>query len=359
MDGMDVMVLDNNFNVIGIVDDYQSLIWTERYNEAGDFQLDGDLYSTISKYCKPGYYAKIGKSDTLMIIENIEANEQPKTSNKITIKGRSIDTILERRVLWEFVTTSGKVQSIIKKLITENAIEPVLAQRKIPNLYFVETNDPYIDSKSLNTIQFENDNLYETIQTVCKSFDIGYKMKVLGNSFAFGLYYGVDRSYKQTTNPYVIFSEEYDNISESRYQCDRAKYKNVALVGGAGDGDQKFRVVAGDEASSGLDRFEMYLDSGLTDNNGEISPQDYAYQVMTKGNEALKEAQKINTIDGKIVPDMFRYGIDYNMGDILQYKGIMGTSSPVRITEFIRCLDASGYKEYPSYILLEGGNKNV
>lgn len=359
MDSMDVTILDTNFNIVGIVDDYQSLIWTERYNEAGDFQLDGNLASTISMYCKPGYYARINKSDVVMIIETIEAEDQPKTSNKISVKGRSVDTILERRIIWNYTTASGNVQSVIKKLIDENAISPALARRAIPNLYFIGTNDSYIASKTIDSIQFENDNLYETIQTICKAFNIGYKMKMSGNSFAFGLYYGIDRSYKQNVNPYVIFSEDFDNITESRYQYDNAKYKNVALVGGEGDGDKKITVVAGDDNLTGLSRYELYLDSGLSTNNGEISDSEYKNQIRIKGEEALKEAQDVITIDGKIVPDIFKYGVDYRMGDILQYKGIMGTSSPVRITEFIRCLDVSGYKEYPSYILLEGGNKNV
>lgn len=359
MENMDVIVRDTNFNIIGIVDDFQSIIWTERYNEAGDFKITGSLNSTIEKYCKIGYYATIAKSNVVMVIEKIEAEEHPKANNKITVTGRSIDTILDRRIIWNLTVVNGNIQDVIKHIITQNAINPTIAYRKIPNLYFVETNDPYIASVTLSSIQFENDNLYDAVQTLCKSYDIGYRMLLINGVFAFGLYNGVDRSYKQTNNPWVVFSEDYDNISESRYSGDRTKYKNVALVGGEGDGDSKFRVVAGEDAVSGLDRFEMYIDSGLTRNNGEISVADYTYQVRAKGTEALKEAQnEVIVLDGKIVPDMFKYGIDYNMGDILQYKGIMGTSSPVRITEFIRCLDTSGYKEYPSYILTEGGNNN-
>ena len=359
LENMDVMIRDNNFNIVGIVDDFQSVIWTERYNDAGDFQIDGDLNSTIAKYCKIGYFATVAKSNVVMVIESIEASEQPRSTNKITVKGRSIDTILERRIIWALTTASGNVQTVIKKLITENAINPSIAVRAIPGLYFVDTNDAYIASKTINSIQFEHENLYDAIKTLCQAYDIGYKMIMINGSFAFGLYYGTNRSYKQTNNPYIVFSEEYDNISESRFLGDRSKYRNVALVGGEGDGDQKFLVVAGEEASSGLDRYESYVDSGLSTNNGEISVTDYTYQVRAKGIEALAEVSNIYSLDGKIIPDMFKYGIDYNLGDIVQYKGILGTSSPVRITEFIRCLDTSGYKEYPSYILTEGGNKNV
>lgn len=36
---MDIFVLDSGFNQIGIVDIFESFIWTERYAKPGDFEL--------------------------------------------------------------------------------------------------------------------------------------------------------------------------------------------------------------------------------------------------------------------------------------------------------------------------------
>ena len=34
---MDLYVLDKEFNTLGLLDQFDSFIWTDRYNEAGDF----------------------------------------------------------------------------------------------------------------------------------------------------------------------------------------------------------------------------------------------------------------------------------------------------------------------------------
>lgn len=371
MDGMDVMVLDNNFNVIGIVDDYQSLIWTERYNEAGDFQLDGDLNSTVFTYCKLGYYAKIESSDTIMVIESIEAEEQPRTSDKITVKGRSLESILDRRIIWGFITIGGNIQDIIKQVLIDNVISPIKDERRIPNFIFSDNPDPSLESISFNSMQYDCENLYDVICGLCQAGDIGFKIRLSGNLLIFNIYNGTDRSKRQTTNPAIIFSEEYDNVIENRYSANKTSYKNVALVNGepyeqpSGEYDDhnKFRVIAGDQSASGLDRFEVSIDSGLNSKDAQtgqpLTVEEYTNQVIAKGTEELSAMKVSEVADGKLVEDYFLYGFDYFVGDIVQYDGLFGLSSPVRITEFIRCLDASGYKEYPSYILLEGGNKNV
>jgi len=370
MDGMDVTILDSNFNIVGIVDDYQSLIWTERYNKAGDFEIAGDLNSTLAQYCKIGYYARINKSDTVMVIEGIDGQEKIRSENKLIVKGRSIESILDRRIVWGFVTLSGNVQDVIKQLLTDNVISPSRTERAIPNFIFQTNDDANIANCNLSSIQFDGDNIYDTVCALCQSFNLGFRIRLLGNIFVFYLYSGTDRSCNQTDNPYVIFSEDYDNIIESRYSADKTPYKNVALVNGealeqpsgGGDDHNKFRVIAGDEMVSGLNRFETCIDSGLSSTDAQtgeqLSTEEYTQQVIQKGNEELAKLQINQILDGKIVEDYFVYGRDYWMGDLLQYKGIYNISSPVRITEFIRCLDTSGYKEYPSYILTEGGNNN-
>ena len=56
---MEATILDTNFNIIGIVDDYQSMIWTERYSQTGDFEIYGDVSTTIGLYPKMEYFVTI------------------------------------------------------------------------------------------------------------------------------------------------------------------------------------------------------------------------------------------------------------------------------------------------------------
>ena len=79
------------------------------------------------------------------------------------------------------------------------------------------------------------------------------------NVFEFSLYAGLDHSYQQTTNPYVIFSPEFNNIITSTYTEDDIPFKNVALVAGVGEGDERVTISVG--SASGLDRRELYVDA--------------------------------------------------------------------------------------------------
>ena len=36
---MEIYVLNRNREIVGVVDHYESLIWTSRYYEAGDFEI--------------------------------------------------------------------------------------------------------------------------------------------------------------------------------------------------------------------------------------------------------------------------------------------------------------------------------
>ena len=36
---MEIYVLNTNFESVAVVDEFESLIWTDRYDEAGDFEL--------------------------------------------------------------------------------------------------------------------------------------------------------------------------------------------------------------------------------------------------------------------------------------------------------------------------------
>lgn len=364
MVNMDVTIRDNNFNIVGVVDDFESVIWTERYDSPGDFQLYGPMDSTISKYCKAGYFANIPGSDRTMIIETISAENNPKQSSKITVTGRSVESILDRRIIWGtevFLGENNLVQNAVKDIITNHVIKPKVEQRAIPNFSFLENQDPALLDMTFAEIQYDGDSVLDVVSGLCQTFGLGFRIINSGSSFTFALFNGVDRSASQSDYPVLTFSEEYDNVIESRFDMDKKPYKNVALVDGEEDSEThvKDRVVAGDEMASGLNRFEMHVSSGVTstyqDSDGTtktIAPSKYLRMVRAKGTEEIDKLQDIYKLDGKIDTDNIKYGVDYYVGDKVQFKGLFDIDTKVRITEFIRCLDGSGYQEYPSYVIV-------
>lgn len=89
---MDILVLDKNFDTQAIIDTYESFNWTDRYNEAGDFELTIVLSSDSSDLVdcfKVDYYVYMNMSDHLMIIEDINIDTSFEEGDKLVVTGRS------------------------------------------------------------------------------------------------------------------------------------------------------------------------------------------------------------------------------------------------------------------------------
>ena len=85
-------------------------------------------------------------------------------------------------------------------------------------------------------MQTTGDNLLTKIEEICEAYNIGFKMPLRYGMLWFEMYSGVDRSYNQNSNPWVIFSDDYDNLIDSEYVYSTSEYKNVFLIAGEGEG---------------------------------------------------------------------------------------------------------------------------
>lgn len=355
---MDIYVLDKEFRTVDIVDTYESLIWTDRYSACGDFEV----YTTCNKKSldifKPGYYLWSNESEHMMIIDPKKISSDIEFGNHLTITGKSLESILKRRIVWKQTILDGYLQGQIKKLLDENVINPSDPKRKIPNFIFEESDDPAITSLKVST-QFTGDEIYDAIKKVCDSENIGFKVTLNGqNQFVFKLYAGVDRSYDQEKNPHVVFSPNFENIINSEYFSSSENLKNVALVAGEGEGTSRKTVTIDDTDSSGLDRRELFVDardiSSMTESGGTLTTSQYDYLLRGRGYEWLSDYKSISIFTGEVeATQLYKYGKDFYMGDITQLENEYGMESKVRVVEFIYSEDRTGKKTYPTFEVLE------
>lgn len=352
-------MLDTNFNELSIIDTFESLIWTQRYNDPGDFELYTSTETLHLEDAKLDNYVRLKGTDQVMIIETIKVSTNPDSGVHLTISGRSLDSILYRRIIWPQIEISGNLQNGIKKLIDANVITPESAERKISNFTFSMSEDSRITSLT-HSGQYTGDNLYEVIQTICKNNDIGFLIELDDqNKFVFRLYAGTDRSYNQVKNPYVIFSPSFNNIVNSEHEESKIDYKNVTIVAGEGEGTERKTAIVGSIASD-LSRRELYTDARdiqMTkneDNSLAESLSDYFLRLINRGNEKLSEYKELNTFDGEVEAiQSFIYGRDFYIGDILQFVNELGVESTVRVTSMIRSQDENGYQTYPTFEMIE------
>lgn len=352
---MAIYILNKKFESIHIIDSFESFIWTDRYLDIGDFELYTGFDSALLAYASDGNYLVNTDSEHVMIIESRTTETDSENGNHIKIVGRSLESILTRRIVWTQTNIAGNLQNGIKKLITDAIISPNIASRAIPNFVFEDSSDSEITKLKIEA-QFTGDDLYEAIKSMCEPYNLGFKITLnRNNQFVFKLYKGQDHSFSQDVNQYVIFSPKFDNIVDSNYLESSANYKNVTLIGGEGEGSDRVFATVGD--ISGLERRELFTDArDLSTKNGDvtISASEYQAQLQERGVAKLAENRKELSFDGQVEAyNPFCYGEDFFMGDIVQLANEYGMGGTARVTEFIRSYSDSGIKCYPTFTAIE------
>ena len=349
---MDIYVLDlESKEIIDMIDSFESNIWTVQYFSVNDFELivpatdkNIDLLQKDRLLCRD----KDRDGDTfrnVMIIENIKIVADWENGDKITVSGRGLKSIVGRRIAWKQTNLSGKVETGIRQVVSENIISPDDSARKIGGFQLA---DPAGISDTFD-IQLMGENIDEWIESTCSTYGIGWDVFIRGKNLIFELYRGVDRSYGQDKNTPVVFSDEFDNLLSSTYTYEKAEFKNAALVGGEGEGVSKRSTTIGD--SSGLSRYETYIDGSGVSSNGEIITEDQYYKMLQDyGKDQLNTVSFTESFEGTVVSDgNYVLNKDYFLGDIVQVINEYGISATPRIIEIIESEDENGTSVVPTF----------
>lgn len=358
---MDLYILDTDFNAISILDYYESLIWTERYYSEGDFEIYTTARTDVIETLKEDNYIWSKDSEDTMIIEQVQLSSDVENGDEFIVTGRSLASILHRRIIWAQTVLSGNFQDAIEKLLNENIINPIIPERKIENFIFQKSTDERITSLTIESAQYFGEDLYDVVSTLCETKEVGFKVVLSSeNQFIFSLYVGEDRSYDQFENPYVIFSPDFDNIINSNYLESKKTLKTVTLVAGEGEGSERKTVVVPSDttkAKSGLNRRELFSDAGDISSSvdGEtISASEYNAQLTQRGEEELSKNITTKSFEGEVdTTQLFQYGVDFYKGDIVQIVNEYGIEGKSRIIEIVRSQDDSGIDILPTFAAVE------
>lgn len=357
---MNIEVLDQNFDLIAVISEYESFIWTDRYNKPGDFEIYSPISAENLQYLVRDNYIRLDTSEHLMIIEDI-VYQSSAEGKHVQIVGRSLESILDRRIVWGKMDLEGNLQQEIQKLFDANIINASIVERRINNFVFQWSSDPGITSLTTAN-QYAGDTLLSIIETLTEEFDIGWKITLNdAKQFVFTFYTGTDRSYAQDTNSYVIFSPSYENVIESTYTIAGGNFKSVILVAGEDNSYEAsgesvslaerpkiYRVIGG---GTGLLRRELYANQvGITQEEGE-SQESYINKLDQFGREELKKYTISKKFDGQYETRIaFRYGVDFFMGDTVEVEDEYGHQASSKIIEFIWSNNVSnGEEAYPTF----------
>lgn len=339
-----VFKVDNNtFENIGEVNQYNSLIWSDKFNGYASFELWAPITEENSEYFKKGNILWCG-GDNAAVIEIVKSTIDDKGTKTFNVKGRTLEMLLTTRIIWGTYNASNKYAStIMYDIVKQNCINPTNANRKIPYLECAE--DKQFGGKI--SIQKTGGEVYDALTTIASNKDLGFNVlfRPKEKKLIFEVVAGVDRTIEQNEVDPVEFSTDLEDILSSSYYTNNQDEKNVAFIQGEGEGASRISQISGNNELEGFNRKELYVDardiqSEFANEDGTtttLTPEEYDAALVNRGNDKLAECKTTETFEAQIrvFGDVqYEFGVDYNKGDKVTIRDKqLGVVVSARITE--------------------------
>lgn len=336
---MQLIILNEKMDTLGVVSVFNTLIWNRRYYNSGLFELHApaeffDLMNT-------GRYLYRSDRTDLGIIRKVNFARDAKGIRTSYCKGYFAEELLNDRVLDTQVNITGTPETIGRQLVQKFAISPTDTDRKIAHLQLGTLSGVGSSTTVTATGDRLGDKLYEIEKTQELSHRLVYDYQA--NTLSFVVWQGKDRTDAQEVNSWAIFSDSFRNIKNAIYDRDESECKNVAYVAGEGEGSARVIVEVDIRGSTSEERRELYVDardlqSTYTDDNGNehtYTPAQYQQLLRQRGLEKLAEYEKVETVNSDIDPHAnLVYMTDFDLGDLCTYRYTeVGIEATKRITE--------------------------
>jgi len=357
---MEIYILDSLYRTVAVVDKFKSFIWTERFSASGDFELD--VFSTLEnrRIFVPGVRLSHPNSYRVMTIETVEDVTDVDGARLLKVKGPSLESILQHRLAMADLTNltddpkwviTDVPAAIARQLFHDICVTGVIDSGDIiPGV--VEDNvlfpvDTIAEPTDVIVYSIDPKPLYTAEKELCDAFAMGFRLVLDSstNTLYFDVYMGSDRTTTQTTLPAVIFSPDMDNLRDTNKLTSTALYKNVAYVISP-VGHEVVYPADVDPTVAGFERRALVVvASDITDPDGPTASD----QMIQRGKDELAKNRVFTVLDGEVAQtSQFKYGVDYNLGDLVELSDDDGTTSTMQVTEQIFVSDAEGDRSFPA-----------
>lgn len=358
---MELYILDDLLRRETLIDRFESLIWTERFNDDGDFQLSVISNTAGRAFFKEGKKLAMNKSLRVMQIESVVDGISAEGEATLEIEGPSLEQLLDHRVArpvstsietdptWDLAGPPAVVaRKIFDDIVRLGLLTPL---DKIPFLkpgaYMPASGIPEIPDPIL--ISIEPKSVRAALQELCKQWVMGYRLLRPDDSSSlyFDIYTGTDRTTGQTIYPSVVFSPGLDNLQNIKSVRTIEGTKNVALV----ISKTGSLMVYPPDAATDIDGFDRRVLVVVANDIDSNNPDPIA--AMTQlGRSELSKYRAFAAFDGEINPNsQYVYGRDYNLGDLVELQSGDGQANKMRVVEQIFAQDREGERSYPTLAL--------
>jgi len=344
--------------------------WTERYVEAGEFEITAGVSSGLRSLLPVG--TMISHIDTfeVMIVETVNLKEDTTDSvgePQLTIKGRSLESWFRQRIVGgdiesyvflgerlmlpvnEYLLAMDTSWEQTKTMIEDHVINTFTGQHDDVDGFAVISNQQHIGSSTSQARVMRKQNLHSAVLELLAVDDFGIKVvrpnpdNVDPTKTEFRIHNGIDRTAD------VIFSHAFGDLEKPEYLWADGILKTDFFCR-----SNYYEMRGINEAIEGFNRRILYVDCTDLDDHldeaGAIAAfSDIQAAMDVRGQQALRSQAATNLLSTDVAKrSRYKFKRHYDVGDIVAVHGNYDEQSVMRIVEHVTFLDEKGETGYPT-----------
>lgn len=337
-----IEIINTNFELLGIITNFESLICVWNYYECGTFELNINKNKANTNKLKKDNMLIVNKRDDKILLIDKVVIDTNKNSKTMKVTGTCIKGITKRRI----VATNGydrvaetQAENIQKHYLKNHLVESYYDKIRTPERDVTWLKIATTQNRGIKTVwQARLTNLHDELKHISEDTGLGWYgyLSRTEKCIYFDSLKGTDRTVNQVEDsntheflktltheqlqaytheqlqgtikhPYIIFSEKKKNLLEGKTTDDNSNYKNVGYVAGKGENEDRLITVLGN--ATGFERREVLIDLNNIDDPDELK---------TEGQKKLDTYKILKSIEGKVyqVPNM-EWEKDFFLGDVV------------------------------------------
>ena len=294
-----LLIYNRNLERIGKIETFESLFWKEYYQDVGAIRLVAFATDENIRLLKEGHRVwQVGKN-TSMMLKSVDRDSQP---GLIHAFGDSAIARLKERYVLTRIDTVNAEQGMIN--IVTNELRGLSRLNIAPPQGFADGFES----------SYFRVNVFNAVQSLAVGAGLGFRMFFDGQTDqsqgrdVFQVYRG--RNFTGGAGA-IRFADNLGTLPQVRVIEDSSIYKNVAIVAGSGEGEDRTVIIVGD--AQGDDRREVFIDARDIQRRDGESQADYEGRLYARGRERLNDRPFIRSVSSSIEAPTF--GVEFDLGD--------------------------------------------
>lgn len=356
---------------VDLIEEYSSLIWTNRFFEAGDFQLKTPKIEETINLIPPGTILGLldDPSQSAMVVEEHVISVDEYGRPELTVTGRGAQVIHEGRPAIKFIDEPLEDHEyVFENISPSKLIHYIISDSYVPVSSKVDQEElaiwnrrtmfslPANDPKIVQNYQVPRQDVYSTVLDIARTYGLGvdmtwrytkeYKEKYPLYSLWNYIHYG-----KDLRNPNVpMFSGKKGDFLSEDYRFSHKNYFNSVFV--------YTKNTANSIWLEGFDKNTRRIKT--IDATDIVPPKDYIlnkkkieYENSVGKERARQELYRYSRrkfLSVEVSPAAnAKYGEDYRLGDIITVEGTYSGIVDMRVEEYVRSEDEQGERAFPGF----------